>query len=330
MALPMSTRRIVLVLSLLACCPLVIIPGAVRDFSVRPAAQSCEPAKQKIITLSVTTKDGVPIDNLRAEDLIISEHKTPREILKLESQKEAPLSVAVMIDMSTSQERTLAGTKLAAREFVRSILRSDRDRAAVVAFTSDATIEQDWTNDLTKLRAAIDRVKIEHPVGHIGGRVVRGPVPIQNVPGATALWDSIEATVKGFHDDRGSRRLIVIFTDGEDTYSGASLRDATERAAASNVAVFSLGIADEKYFTVHRDQLQKLSEETGGRAFFPKKVAELEEVFLQTTRDLQSQYALTYCGTGPKPSEPVKIKIDLKNPALVQLKPRLSYPRYTY
>ena len=278
----------------------------------------------------MTTKDGVTIDNLRPEDLIISEGKTGHEILKLESRKESPLSIAVLIDTSASQEHTLAGTKLAAREFVRSILGSDKDRASVIAFTSQATVEQDWTNDLTKLLAAIDRIKIVLPPGYIGGGVVVGPRPLsKDIPGATALWDSVEATVKGFQDD-GSRRVIVLLTDGEDTYSRASVGDATERAAVSNVAVFSIGIADEKSYRLHREQLQKLSAETGGRAFFPKQVAELEEIFLQTRKDLQSQFALSYCGAGTRASKPIKIKVDLRNPALIQSKPRLSYPRYTY
>ncbi|HUS09277.1 MAG TPA: VWA domain-containing protein [Pyrinomonadaceae bacterium] len=294
------------------------------------AAETCETARQRTIALSVATKEGASVDNLRPEDLAVLENKTTREILKLESLKDLPLSMAIMIDVSTSQERTLAGTKLAAQELVKNILHSDKDRAAVVSFTSEATIEQDSTNDVAKLLAAIERLKFVRPPGYIGGGVVVGPKRPQNLPGATALWDAIEATVKRIQSDGGSRRVLVILTDGEDTYSRASVRDAIERAAVSNVAVFSIGIADEKYYTVNRDQLQKLSEETGGRAFFPKKIAELEGIFRQTMRDLESQYALTYCTVNPKVDrKPVKIKIDLKNPVLVQSKLRLSYPRYS-
>lgn len=326
----MSNYQGVLVVMLLLC-PLVIIPGATRELSLKPDAQTCEPSKQKTITVRLTTQDGMPVDNLGAQDLAISEDKTERQILNVESSKETPLSVAVMIDTSVSQERTLAGTKLAAREFVQSILRSGKDRAAVISFTSDATIEQDWTNDLTKLLAAIDRVRIVHPPGYIGGGVVVGRRPLpRDIPGATALWDSIEATVKSFNDAGGSRRVIIVLTDGEDTYSRASLRNATERAAVSNISVFSIGIADEKYYALHRDQLQKLSEETGGHAFFPRKVTDLQEIFVQTRRDLESQYALTYCASSPRASKPLKLKIDLKNPILLKSKPRLSYPRYTF
>jgi Ca-activated chloride channel family protein len=294
------------------------------------AAQTCEPAKQRTIALSVATKEGASLDNLRPEDLAVSENKTSREILKLETLKDVPLSVAIMIDVSASQERTLAGTKLAAQEFVKNILRSDKDRAAVVSFTSDATVEQESTNDVAKLLAAIDRLKFVRPPGYIGGGVVVGANRPKNLPGATALWDAIKVTVKRIQGDGGLRRIIVILTDGEDTYSRASLRDAIERAAVSNVAVFSIGIADEKYHTLRRDQLQKLSEETGGRAFFPKKTAELEGIFLQTTQDLQSRYALTYCAVNPRADgKPVKIKIDLKNPVMVQSKLQLLYPRYS-
>ena len=295
------------------------------------AAQTCEPSKQKTITLSVTTKQGASVDNLRPEDLTVSENKKPFEILKLEQRKDQPVSVAMLIDISRSQERTLPATRVAAQVFLKSILRSAKDRSMIVSFGGDATIEQDLTNDLTRLLAAIDRVKFVPPPGYVAGGVVIGPVPKlpAKFPGSTALWDAIWTTVDGFHDD-GSRRLIVIFTDGEDTNSRREMRDAIAHAADSDVAVFSIGINDEEYQTLNRDTLQKLSVETGGRAFFPKKVAELEGIFLQTTRDLESQYALTYCAASPKPNgKPVKIRIDLKNPALLQSNLQLSYPRHS-
>ncbi|HEY6233041.1 MAG TPA: VWA domain-containing protein, partial [Pyrinomonadaceae bacterium] len=242
------------------------LPTTARDFSPGPVREICEPSRLRTVTVSATTKAGASIDNLRSEDLTLSENKTPREILKLESAREQPLSIAILIDTSASQERTLEGTKLAAREFVQSILRADRDRAAVISFTDKITLEQDLTNDLTKLQAAIGRVRFVPPLGYLG-RLIVGPPPRnpQHLPGATALWDAIADTVKTLQNEKDSRRVIVILTDGEDTFSRATLRDAAQQAAVNNVAVIAIGIADEKKFSLNREQLQKLADETGGR-----------------------------------------------------------------
>ncbi|MBC8030961.1 MAG: VWA domain-containing protein [Pyrinomonadaceae bacterium] len=270
-------------------------------------------------------KQGRFVDTLHPEDLTISENKASREILKLERKTNEPLSVAILIDTSASQERTLAGTKLAAQKFVESILRSGKDRAALVSFTAEATIEQDLTNDLTSLRAAIDRVKFVPP--SVLGGVVLGPTPPPL--GGTAIWDAIWATVDGIQAAAGSRRVIVLLTDGEDTMSKLKQRDAIEQAATNDVAIFSIGIADDKYVGLNRGSLKRLSEETGGRAFFPKKVADLDGIFSEVAQALQSQYVLSYCAANQKPTvKRPRIEVEVKNPQLRQSNLQLSYPRF--
>jgi Ca-activated chloride channel family protein len=308
-----------------------ITSGTGTDLSVNASAEACTTSSQRKISLSAVDKEGRSVDNLRPEDLTITENKASCEILKLERRTNQPLSVAILIDTSASQERTLGGTKLAAQRFAQSILRSDKDRAALVSFTGEATIEQDLTNDLIRLRAAIDRVKFVPPPGYLLGGVVIGPTPPSNqmLTGATAIWDAIWATVDGIKPAADSRRVIVLLTDGEDTISKTKLRDAIEHAAVNDVAVFSIGIADSRYNEINRDSLKRLSEETGGRAFFPKKVADLDGILSETAQALQSQYVLSYCAANQKPArKPLKIEIELKNPQLRQSNLRLSYPHY--
>jgi len=309
-----------------------LLSGTATEHGAGISAQNCDQSSQRKISLSAVNREGGPVDNLRLEDLTISENKGLREILKLERRTNESLSVAILIDTSTSQQRTLAGTKFAAQKFVESILRSSKDRAALVSFTGEATIEQDLTDDLTRLRAAIDRVKFVPPRGYLLGGVVIGPTPssrAQILLGATAIWDAIWATVDGIQAAGDSRRVIVLLTDGEDTISKVKLRDAIEHAGTNNVAIFSIGIADGQYTDINRDSLKKLSEETGGRAFFPKKVAELDGIFLQTAQALQSQYVLSYCAANQKPAiKPLKIEIEVKNPQLRSSHLRLSYPHY--
>lgn len=293
------------------------------SINVRP--ENCNPSNQRRISLNVRDKQGRFVDTLRPENLTIMENKSSREILKLEPITDEPLSVAILIDTSASQERTLAGTRLAAKKFVESILRSGKDRAALVSFTAEATIEQDSTNDLRSLQAAIDRVKFVPP--SVLGQVVLGPTP--PALGGSAIWDAIWATVDGIQAGEDFRQVIVLLTDGEDTMSKLKLRDAIEQAAANDIAIFSIGIADDKYVGLDRDSLKRLSEETGGRAFFPKKIADLEGIFSQTAQALQSHYVLSYCAANQKSTaKRTKIEIELQNPQLRKSGLQLSYPRY--
>lgn len=313
-----------LILSFLLLCSLSLSPHPTPR---NVFAQNC--AIQRTVSVSSLTKEGLPVDNLRAEDLLLTVNKKEQEILKLQSRSNEPLSIAILIDTSASQEASLVGTKLAAREFVDRVLRTDVDRVAVLSFTSDATIEQDFTNDKAKLRSGIDRIRFVPPPGYQrGGLVIGRPSPLTlKLAGATAIWDSVWTTVDAFKGN--ARRAIVILSDGEDTNSQKKMREAIEHAATAGVSIFSIGVAGTYAFD--HDSLSKLSEDTGGLAFFPKRVSELDNIFRQVTASLQSQYSLTYCAAAPASAhKALKLQMAVKNPSLQQSKLQLSYPRYIW
>jgi len=152
--------------SLLAilCCALLL-----RTASIAVTANpSCETSNRRTISLRVENATGATIDNLRAEDLVLFEDKTSREILQLESKPKEPLSVAILIDTSVSQERSLPETRLAAQKFVELVMLTTDDQAAVVSFTGELKVEQSLTNDLAGLKSAISRV--ETPVQTLSSR----------------------------------------------------------------------------------------------------------------------------------------------------------------
>lgn len=299
-------------------------------FSATAERENCAAANQREITLSVQDPEGRFADTLRPEDLSFSENKAVREILKLARQTDEPLSLAILIDTSASQERVLAATRLAAQMFIETVLRSNKDRAAIVSFTGGTTVEQDLTNDLARLRAAIDRVKFVPPPGYLRGGVVLGPPSrTQMLIGATAIWDAIGATVHGIKPAVQSRRTIVLLTDGEDTASRMKLREAIEHAATHGVAVYAIGIGDNNYNGVNRGNLKRLAEGTGGRAFFPRKPADIESILSETAQALKSQYLLSYCAANQQAGgKPHMIEIEIKNPQMRQSKLQISYPHF--
>ncbi len=127
-----------------------------------------------------------------------------------------------------------------------------------------------------------------------------------------------------------SRRAILLLTDGLDTSSRAKFRDVVRQAASHQVAVFSIGLADKSFVPgSNRDGLESLSKDTGGRAFFPKSPKELPDILKKIAQGLRTEYVVNYCARDPRPDNPVKLKIEIKNPQLRQLNPRLSYRRYS-
>ena len=140
------------------------------------------------------------ISDLKAEDIRVLEDGQQQEIFTFQTNIDLPLSLAILIDTSASEERTLPDEKAAARAFLENILRT-KDEAAIVSFTGETTLEQGFTGNVDRLRRAIDRVEFVPPSGYIGGGVVvNGTPPIsgtnQSLAGSTAIWDAVWATAE--------------------------------------------------------------------------------------------------------------------------------------
>src|ERR1044071_2312333 len=116
------------------------------------------------------------ISDLKAEDIRVLEDGQQQEIFTFQQNIDLPLSLAILIDTSASEERTLPDEKVAARAFLENMLRS-KDEAAIVSFTGETTLEQGFTGNLERLRRAIDRVEFIPPSGYIGGGVVINGTP---------------------------------------------------------------------------------------------------------------------------------------------------------
>src|SRR5229473_7087475 len=139
------------------------------------------------------------VTNLKREDIRVLEDGVPQEIFTFQPNADLPLSLAILIDTSSSEEQTLPEEKAAARSFLEMVVRPNKDEAAIVSFTGEVTLEQGLTGNIGRLRRAIDRVEFVPPSGYIGGGVVvRGTPPIsgtqQQLAGSTAIWDAIWAT----------------------------------------------------------------------------------------------------------------------------------------
>jgi VWFA-related protein len=275
---------------------------------------------------------------LKPEDIRILENGQVQAVSAFSRQIDLPLSLAILIDTSASQERTLPEEKSAAISFVESVIRPTKDEVSVVSFTGESTLEQGMTNNLARLRRAIERVEFIPPSGYLGGGVVvnsgrvPGTPPIsgtnQQIQGSTAIWDSIWITssdVLGPAPEK-TRRAIILLSDGYDTFSKKKLDEAVQAAQRAEAVIYSIGIGDNFYDGVDEGSLKRISERTGGRAYFPRDENELRQAFKQIQEEMRSQYLIAYEPTNRALDGSYrKIEIQIVNPELEKQKVRLSH-----
>ena len=285
------------------------------------------------VLFTAQDKDRRLLLGLKKEDIQILEDGKPQPVQAFSRQVDLPMSLAILIDTSISQQRTLPEEKLAAISFVESFIRPTKDEVAVISFTGESTLEQGMTNNLQRLRRAIDRVQFVPPAGYIGGGVMApGTPPISSqgtrIQGSTAIWDSIWVTadeVLGPAPER-TRRAIILLSDGYNTSGTKKLDEAVLAAQKAEAVIYSIGIGDNFYDGVDESALKKISERTGGRAFFPRDEMELRKAFKQIEEEMRSQYLIAYEPQNQELDGSYrKIEIQIVNPELQKQKVRLTH-----
>ena len=273
------------------------------------------------------------ISSLKREDVRVLEDGVPQDIFTFQPNSDLPLSLAILIDCSGSEERTLPEEKGAARSFLESVLRADKDEAAIVTFTGEVTLEQGLTGNIGRLRRAIDDVRFVPPSGYIGGGVVVGGTPPisgtqQTLAGSTAIWDAIWATSNELLSDSAehTRRAIILLTDGEDTISQVRMQEAINRAVKAEALIYAIGIGDRYQYGIDEGALKKITEGTGGRAYFPRNERDLNEAFAQIQRDLRERYLIAYSSSNKNRDGSYRqVTIEIVNPDLRRENLKLNY-----
>ncbi|HYG82249.1 MAG TPA: VWA domain-containing protein [Pyrinomonadaceae bacterium] len=283
------------------------------------------------VLLTAIDRDRRFVTTLRREDVRVVEDGVPQELTVFERETDLPLTLAILIDTSRSQERTLPDEKAAARAFIDSVLRPDRDRAAVISFTGEAVLQQDLTNDPGKLREAVERVAIEFPMGapECEGNVT----PERELRCYTGVWDAAWVTVNDVlsQTPAQSRRAIILLTDGKDSSSMTKRQEAIDLAVKHNVVIYSIGIGDDEFEGIADDALRKLSERTGGSAFFPESRQELGAAFARIQQELRSQYFLAYRPSNTRRDGGFRqVRVEVVNPELRKQKLQLLYRQGYY
>jgi len=273
------------------------------------------------------------VSTIKKEDVRILEDGVPQQIFTFQQNTDLPLSLAILIDTSRSEERTLPDEKAAAQSFLEAVMRANKDEAAIVSFTGEATLEQGLTGNVARLRRAISRVEYVPPSGLIGGGVVVGSTPPisdsqQMLAGSTAIWDAVYTTSNEVLRDSAehTRRAIILLTDGSDTSSQMHIQAAIDAAVKVDALIYAVGIGDRYSFGIDEGSLKKITEATGGRAYFPRNETELRNAFAQIQEDMREQYLIAYSPSNKtRDGSYRRVAIEVTNSELQKQSLKLSY-----
>jgi len=250
----------------------------------------------EVVNIFCTVKDrrGALVTSLQRPDFEIFEDGKKQDLRYFERETDRPLTLALLVDTSGSQQTVLPAEKEAAIAFLREVLRPS-DLASLVTFDVNIDLLQDFTADLERLERAIRRARINAPVG-------LGPLPRTNAKG-TRLFDAVYLTTQEKLEQEAGRKAIIVISDGVDMGSDKKLKEAMEAAQRSDTFIYSIRVADPIAYGRSGDTfvgmtiLEDLARETGGRAFNVKDPDKLKDAFAQIADELRSQYSLGYSTT---------------------------------
>jgi Ca-activated chloride channel homolog len=285
-------------------------------------------AKLVNVLFSVQDKQNRYLNDLKQEDVQIFENGQVQDIFTFKLEKDLPLTMAILVDVSGSERFTLPQLKDSGGRFVDSVVRLGKDTVAVIKFEGEATVMQELTSNPKRVRKALEEIAFTGapPVGVYGGSTP--PINGGSRQGGTSLYDSIVATSADMLAREPGRKTIIVLTDGVDTTSRMRLDEAINEALRAEVVIYSIGIGDPGMDGVNEGVLKKLSESTGGRAVFPNGARDLDQAFAQLEKDLRQQYLVAY---EPKNETPdggfrkLEIRVVNKNIKDLKIRHRKGY-----
>jgi VWFA-related protein len=285
--------------------PFLAVPCVLLAAAIATAQQPTFKSGTQLVPVYVTVTDSAKrlVPGLVKEDFEILDNGRPAPIVLFDAEVQ-PITVVVMLDTSGSMTATLDLLKAAAEQFLIRLL--PEDRAKVGAFNDKIQFAGDFTADRDELVASLRDLDYGNP---------------------TRLYDAVDASLDELRGIEG-RRAVLVFTDGEDTYSKVGRGRVLDRARAEEVMIYAIGLESNFFNGVQRVRtrpdrgLKGLADETGGGYFELKRTDELGSTFTRVAQELHSQYSLAFA---PATDAKVhKLEVKMKKPGMTA-RARRSY-----
>jgi len=249
-------------------------------------------ATTQIVSVPATVLDGQGrlVPNLEQDEFTILDNGKPQQITFFQNETQ-PFTVVVMLDYSASMTSSLDLLRAASEQFLLRML--PQDKGQVGAFSDRIEFSGKFTNDRDDLISALRDLQYGNP---------------------TRLWDAVDQSIDMLKPVDG-RKVVLVFTDGDDTYSKTGFGAVLDHAKQNEVMVYAIGL-QSTYFNGQRmvrsqpdRSLKKIAEETGGGYFELKKTDELAPTFTRVAQELHSLYTI---GFSPAALDGKEHKLDLK------------------
>jgi VWFA-related protein len=236
-------------------------------------------ANEVNLIFTVTDKHGQYKPDLKQSDFaLLDDQKAPARVNAFHQQINLPMRVGIVIDASTSIRSRFQFEQQSATAFLLDVLKAKSDRAFVMGFDVTPSVTADWTNDIDKLEAGVDRLR---------------------PGGGTALFDAVYTACRDKMLDvsRGQepvRKAIVLISDGDDNQSRVRPDEVIKECERAETIIYAISTN----WTPSRGKgdkvLTDMAESTGGQVFFPPSVEEMSKSFHDIEEELRSQYSLVY------------------------------------
>jgi Ca-activated chloride channel homolog len=242
------------------------------------------------VQATVTDRHGHGVGQLQRDDFQVFDDGKPA-MIRVFRHEDTPVTVGLVIDHSGSMREKIADVTTAARAFVKSS--NPHDQMFVMNF-----------ND-TVLQGLPRGIRFSDSAAQLGDAIGRAPAA-----GRTALYDAILKSLAFLREGSSEKKVLVVISDGGDNSSEATLAQVLKATEESSAMIYTIGVFDEGDPDRNPKVLRRLAGETGGEAFFPERLAEIEAICERIARDIRDQYTIGYsAAVQAQPGQYHKIRI---------------------
>ena len=258
-------------------------------------------APEVILHATVVDQHSRQVTNLNKNDFTVYEDGQTQTITRL-SQEDVPVSIGILIDNSGSMRDKRQAVNTAALDLVKAS--NHEDEVFIVNFSDEAIIDTDLTSEISKMQEGLQQIDSR---------------------GGTALYDAVVASAD-YLAKKGNRekKVLLVVTDGEDNASTDTLEQAVRRVQNdAGPMIYTIGILGGDHEKRAKRALESLALNTGGVAFFPKDLGEVDQIARAVARDIRTQYSIYYRPTRPQEQGGYRqVKVDARAPGYGRLQVR--------
>ena len=259
-----------------------------------------------VLPISVADKNGKLVTDLKQSFFKVFENGVEQPI-KIFKREDVPVSLGIIIDNSGSMKEKRQKVEIASLDMVKAS--NPQDEVFIVNFNDEAWLDVPMTSDIKAMQEGVARIDSR---------------------GGTAMRDAINGGIDYLKKEgKRQKKVLLVITDGNDNASTINLERLVNRSQQNEILIFSIGLLNEEErheAKIAKRALDTLARETGGLAFYPKGVADVDQIALQVAHEIRNQYTLAYSPTSPQMDGSFRqIKVTVNGPGHPLVRTRTGY-----